>query len=355
MKALVLAGGSGTRLRPFTHTLAKQLVPVANKPVLFHCLEAIADAGITETGVIVGGHGEDVRRAVGDGSRFGLQITWIPQDEPLGLAHCVLIAGGFLGGDDFVMYLGDNIVIGGIGHLVKEFAAVRPDALLMVGPVDEPQAYGIAEVGTGGRVLGVVEKPAEPAGDLALIGVYVFSAAIHRAVREIEPSRRGELEITDAIARLVGSGADVRAQVFAGYWKDTGRVDDLLDCNRELLNALEPADLGTVDAGSELLGPVSVGAGARISGSRVVGPVVIGEGSVITGSRIGPHCSIGAGCVISGAGIADSIVLDGASVRDVRGIERSVVGRHSRIGAPARGSGTRRLLLGDSSEVVIDR
>ncbi|GAA2411598.1 glucose-1-phosphate thymidylyltransferase [Actinomadura vinacea] len=355
MKALVLAGGSGTRLRPFTHTLAKQLVPVANKPVLFHCLEAVAAAGITETGVVVGGHGEDVRRAVGDGSRFGLRITWIQQDEPLGLAHCVMIAAGFLGADDFVMYLGDNIVSGGIGHLVKEFTAVRPDALLMVGPVADPQAYGIAEVGPDGRVLGLEEKPAEPAGDLALIGVYVFSAAIHRAVRAIAPSRRGELEITDAVAWLVGRGADVRAQVFSGYWKDTGRVDDLLDCNRELLATLEPVNLGTVDAASDLLGPVSVAPGARVTGSRVVGPVVIGRDSVITGSRIGPHCSIGAGCLISGAEIADSIVLDGAAVRDVRAIERSVVGRHSRIGALAAGGGARRLLLGDSSEVVIER
>ncbi|MBE1530501.1 glucose-1-phosphate thymidylyltransferase [Actinomadura algeriensis] len=354
MKALVLAGGTGTRLRPFTHTLAKQLMPVANKPVLFHCLESIADAGITSTGIIVGGRGDDLRRAVGDGSRFGLEVTWIEQREPLGLAHCVMIAADFLGDDDFVMYLGDNIVSGGIGQPVKEFAAGRPDVLLMVGPVDDPTAFGIAEVGADGRVLGLAEKPAVPSGDLALIGVYVFSAAIHRAVRSIVPSPRGELEITDAVGWLVEHGADVRAHVFSGYWKDTGQVDDLLDCNRELLRTLEPVNLGTVDVGSELVGAVSVAAGARVTGSRVTGPVVIGRDTVVTDSRIGPYCSIGDGCVVSGAEIADSIVLDGASVRDVRAIERSVAGRHSRIGGVPAGDSARRLLLGDGSEALIE-
>ncbi|WP_067491905.1 glucose-1-phosphate thymidylyltransferase [Actinomadura hibisca] len=355
MKALVLAGGSGTRLRPFTHTLAKPLVPVANKPVLFHCLESIRDTGVREVGIIVSPQGEEIRRAVGDGSRFGLRVTWIPQDAPLGLAHCVLIAADFLAGDDFVMYLGDNIVVGGIGHLVKQFAAERPAALLMVGPVADPREYGVAEVGAGGRVHGLAEKPQLPVSDLALIGVYVFSAAIHSAVRAIRPSARGELEITDAVELLIRRGEDVRAHVFAGYWKDTGRVDDLLECNRELLASIPPARLGSVDEASELIGAVFVDDGARVVRSRVEGPAVIGPASTVTDSRIGPGTSIGAGCVLARAGIAGSIVLDGASVSDVRDLHRSVIGRNARVRALPPQDGARRLLLGDSSEVVIER
>ena len=222
MKALVLSGGAGTRLRPITHTSAKQLVPVANKPVLFYGLEAIRDAGITDVGIIVGDTRAEIEAAVGDGSALGIKATYIPQEAPLGLAHCVLIAREFLGDDDFVMYLGDNFIIGGITDLVDEFKRGGADAQILLTRVDNPQQFGIAELDAEGRVVRLVEKPAEPRSDLALVGVYMFAPTIHEAVAAIKPSHRGELEITDAIQWLVDSGKDVRPHLVTGYWKDTG-------------------------------------------------------------------------------------------------------------------------------------
>ncbi|GAA1665863.1 glucose-1-phosphate thymidylyltransferase [Fodinicola feengrottensis] len=357
MKALVLAGGSGTRLRPLTHTVSKQLVPIANKPVLFHGLEAVRDAGITEVGVIIGPHGADVRRAVGDGSRFGLHVTYIPQEAPLGLAHCVLIARDFLEDDDFVMYLGDNVISGGIEHLVREFWATRPDALVMVGKVPNPSEYGVAELDADGRVLQLEEKPSQPTSDLAVIGAYVFSSAIHQAVRSIRPSWRNEREITDAISWLVEHGSAVRGHVFSGYWKDTGRIADLLDGNRALLDLIDPANAGEVDDESELIGPVIVDAGARITRSRVIGPAVIGCMASITDSTVGAYTSIGAECDITSTDIADSIVLEGSTVSGVDAVRQSVIGRYAQVHSrPALDTvPSRRLVLGDNTEVVIER
>ncbi|WP_163507000.1 glucose-1-phosphate thymidylyltransferase [Fodinicola acaciae] len=357
MKALVLAGGSGTRLRPLTHTVSKQLVPIANKPVLFHGLEAIAGAGITEVGVIIGPHGRDVRRAVGDGSRFGLRVTYIPQEEPLGLAHCVMIARDFLADDPFVMYLGDNVISGGIGHLVGEFWTTRPDALVMVGKVTNPSEYGVAELDADGRITRLVEKPAEPRSDLAVIGAYVFSAAVHQAVRAIKPSWRHEWEITDAISWLMETGGSVRAHVFSGYWKDTGRIVDLLDCNRALLDLTEPANSGEVDDESEIVGPVVIDAGARIVRSRVVGPAIVGCMASIVDSSVGAYTSIGAECDIVGTDIADSIVLEGSTVSGIDAVRQSVIGRYARVeSSPAVAAApARRLVLGDNTEVVIER
>jgi glucose-1-phosphate thymidylyltransferase len=256
MKALVLAGGSGTRLRPITHTSAKQLLPVANKPVLFYCLEAIAEAGITDVGIVVGDTAPAVREAVGDGSAFGLKVTYLPQEAPLGLAHAVLIAADYLGDDDFVMYLGDNFIVGGISALVDEFRARRPAAQIMLTRVSNPREFGVAELDAAGTVIGLEEKPQSPKSDLALVGVYLFTPAVHEAVAALTPSGRGELEITEAIQWLLSNGRTVTSTVIAGYWKDTGNVADMLEVNRTVLEFIEPAVHGAVDDESELIGRV---------------------------------------------------------------------------------------------------
>jgi glucose-1-phosphate thymidylyltransferase len=353
MKALVLSGGSGTRLRPITYTSAKQLVPVANKPVLFYGLEAIADAGITEVGMVVGDTEPAIRAAVGDGSAFGLAVTYLRQDAPLGLAHAVLISREFLGGEDFVMYLGDNFIVGGITGLVEEFRAGRPDAQIMLTRVADPRQFGVAELDDAGEVVGLEEKPEAPESDLALVGVYIFTPAVHEAVAALTPSRRGELEITEAIAWLIEAGRKVRSTVITGYWKDTGNVADMLEVNRMVLEGLVPRRDGTVDAASELIGRVVIEAGAEVTGSRIVGPVVIGAGSRVSGSYVGPFTSVAAGCVIADSEIEYSIVLAGASIRGVRRVEASLIGHHVEVTPAPRVPRAHRLVLGDHSKVQI--
>ncbi|MFI8230031.1 glucose-1-phosphate thymidylyltransferase [Streptomyces sp. NPDC085900] len=353
MKALLLSGGSGTRLRPITHTSAKQLVPVANKPVLFYGLEAIAQAGITEVGIVVGETAEEIREAVGDGSAFGLDVTYIPQSAPLGLAHAVLIAREFLGEDDFVMYLGDNFVVGGITALVDAFRAERPDARILLTRVSNPSAFGVAQLDSSGRVVGLEEKPAQPRSDLALVGVYLFTPAVHEAVRAIKPSGRGELEITDALQWMIDAGRDVRSTTISGYWKDTGNVTDMLEVNRSVLETLERRIDGTVDEGSELIGRVRVEAGAKVTGSRIVGPVVIGANTVIADSYVGPFTSIAEDCRIEDSEIEYSIVLRGSSVRGVRRVEASLIGRDVEVTPAPRKPAAHRLVLGDHSKVQI--
>ncbi|MFC9248100.1 glucose-1-phosphate thymidylyltransferase [Streptomyces sp. NPDC057136] len=353
MKALVLAGGSGTRLRPITHTSAKQLVPVANKPVLFYGLEAIAAAGITEVGIVVGATAAEIRRAVGDGDRFGLRITYIEQAAPLGLAHAVLVARDFLGDDDFVMYLGDNFIIGGITALVDGFRADRPDARILLTRVADPSAFGVAELDDKGRVLSLEEKPAEPRSDLALVGVYLFTSVIHEAVRSVVPSARGELEITDALQRLIDTGHDVRSTLITGYWKDTGNVTDLLEVNRTVLETFEPRIDGTVDAASELIGRVVVEPGAVVTGCRIVGPAVIGAGSTLTGCYVGPYTSIAENCRINDSEIEYSIVLGGARIDGVRRVEASLIGREAVVTPAPTVPAAHRLILGDHSKVQI--
>ncbi|WP_242911402.1 glucose-1-phosphate thymidylyltransferase [Actinomadura terrae] len=353
MKALVLAGGTGSRLRPFSHTTPKQLIPVANKPVLFHGLEALAAVGITEIGVIVNAGATAVRTAVGDGSAFGVDVTYVPQDEPRGLAHCVLIARDFLGDDDFVMYLGDNVFAEGVGEPVARFREGRPAAQLVLVKVADPTGYGVAELDSEGRVVGMEEKPARPRSDLAVTGAYVFSPLIHEAVRSIRPSRRGELEITDAVRWLVERKHDVRAQVCVGYWKDTGKVGDLLDCNRALLENVVPAVHGAVDAASRIGPSVLVEPGATVTGSRIDGPAIIGAGSTVRGSDVGPYTSIGAHCLVENAGIEDSILLDRSSVRGVRSVRGSLIGRNAGVRRGARGPRAHRLVVGDDSSVEV--
>ena len=353
MKALVLSGGSGTRLRPITHTSAKQLLPVANKPVLFYGLEAIADAGITDVGLVVGGTAAAIRAAVGDGSRFGIQATYISQEAPLGLAHAVLIARDFLGDDDFVMYLGDNFIVGGISELVREFTATRPHAQIMLTRVSDPSSFGVAELSEDGTVLRLEEKPQQPKSDLALVGVYMLTPAVHEAVRSLKPSWRGELEITEAIQWLIDQGKDVRSTTITGYWKDTGNVADMLEVNRLVLETLEFRLDGTVDASTEIIGRVQVEAGAEINGSRIVGPVIIGAGSKISGSYVGPFTAIAPDCSVYDSEIEYSIVLRGASIRGVRRIEASLIGHDVEVTPAPRVPRAHRLILGDHSKVQI--
>ncbi|GAA2944216.1 MULTISPECIES: glucose-1-phosphate thymidylyltransferase [Streptomyces] len=353
MKALVLSGGAGTRLRPITHTSAKQLVPVANKPVLFYGLEAIAEAGITDVGIIVGDTAQEIRDAVGDGSALGIDVTYIPQDEPRGLAHAVLIARDFLGDDDFVMYLGDNFIVGGISGLVEGFRAERPEAQILLTKVPNPTAFGVAELDSEGRVAALEEKPKEPKSDLALVGVYLFTPAVHEAVRSIEPSWRGELEITHAIQWLIDNGRDVRSTTISGYWKDTGNVTDMLEVNRSVLETLKPSTEGTVDDSSEIIGRVRIEAGAQVTSSRIVGPVVIGADSVVTDAYIGPFTSVSEGCRIEDSEIEYSIVLRGASISGVRRVEASLIGRDVEVTPAPRNPSAHRLVLGDHSKVQI--
>ncbi|MFJ5233543.1 glucose-1-phosphate thymidylyltransferase [Kitasatospora sp. NPDC088391] len=353
MKALVLSGGSGTRLRPFTYSMPKQLIPIANRPVLEHVLENIREIGVTEIGVIVGERRPEIEAVLGDGSRLGVRITYLHQEQPLGLAHTVTVAREFLGDEDFVMYLGDNMLPNGIAEIAEEFRAGRPAAQVVVHKVDDPRAFGVAEVGPDGAVQRLVEKPQQPRSDLALIGVYFFTPEIHLAVDSIEPSPRGELEITDAIQWLVTAGAPVRASEYRGYWKDTGRVDDVLDCNRELLEGLRRSVAGEVDADSELIGEVLVEPGAKVIRSRIEGPAVVGAGSVVEDSHIGPHTSIGKDCVLRDTHVSYSIALDGASVRGVTGIHGSLIGRSAAVTSVHSAMRHHRLVVGDHTQVEV--
>lgn len=361
MKGLILAGGSGTRLRPITHTGAKQLVPVANRPILFYGLQHMADAGIREVGIIVGDTAEEIRTAVGDGSRWGLEVTYIPQDAPLGLAHCVLIAHDFLGDDDFVMYLGDNLLRDGITRFVDGFADHRSEAgedscsaQILLAPVPDPQRFGVAEIGPDGNVARLVEKPEVPASDLALVGVYLFDASIHEAVRAIEPSPRGELEITDAIQWLIDNGRRVRHEVLLGWWLDTGKLTPLLEANRLILELVEPQTLGKVDEQSRLEGRVVIDEGAEIIRSTIRGPVVIGPNTRIVDSYIGPFSSVDADCEIVGSELEHSIVLANSRVENVPRVIDSLIGRHAEVVRTHQRPRANRFLVGDHCQIDID-
>lgn len=353
MKALVLAGGNGSRLRPITYSAAKQLIPVANKPVLFYGIESLVDAGITDIGMIVGDTEGEIRAAVGDGSAFGAKVAYIRQEEPLGLAHAVLVARDYLAEDDFVMYLGDNFLLGGIRDVVARFRDERPDAGILLTHVKNPSAFGIVEVDAAGTVVRLEEKPRAPRSDLALAGVYFFTPAVHEAVRRIRPSARGELEITDALQWLVHHGRTVGSTLITGYWKDTGTLEDMLEVNRLVLETVEPCCEGSVDAATEIIGRVRIERGAEVRRSRIVGPAVIGAGSRVTDSYIGPSTSIAEGCVIDGSEMEFSIVLSGSGIAGVGRIEASLIGRDVHVTRAERVPRAYRLLLGDHSRVQI--
>ncbi|MSO44262.1 MAG: glucose-1-phosphate thymidylyltransferase [Thermoleophilia bacterium] len=350
MKGLVLAGGAGTRLRPVTHTSAKQLVPVANKPVLFYGLEALHDAGIREVGIIIGDTGDEIRAAVGDGSAFGLTVTFIPQAAPLGLAHAVLTAAAFLGDDDFVMYLGDNLLRDGITALVDEFRRSAPDAMILLQAVPNPERYGVAVL-DGDRVVNLEEKPTAPKSDLALVGVYMFTSSILDAARAITPSPRGELEITDAISYLIDQGRRVEPHVVTGWWKDTGMLEDMLEANRLVLDVISARNDGEL-VNSEIEGRVVIEAGARLINSHVRGPAIIGHDAVIEDAYVGPYSSISRGCVVRNAEIEHSILLERSRIEDLNvRVESSLIGRDVVISRTDAKPRAYRFLLGDSSVI----
>jgi glucose-1-phosphate thymidylyltransferase len=353
LKGLILSGGKGTRLRPITHTSAKQLVPVANKPVLFYGIEAMAAAGIREVGIIIAPEtGAEIREAAGDGSRFGVAISYIEQDEPLGLAHAVLTAAQFLGDAPFVMYLGDNLLQGGIEGLVAAFRDNAPEALILLTAVPDPENYGVAELDAG-QVVRLVEKPAQPATDLALVGVYMFTPAIHDAARAIEPSARGELEITDAIQHLVDGGCRVEPHIVKGWWKDTGRLEDMLEANRLVLDTIESRVEGEL-VDSQIGGRVVVEPGARLERTSIRGPAIVGAGARLVDAYIGPYTAIGEGCVIERSEVEHSILLAGSSVRGLNGrMESSLLGRNVSVVRDDRQPRAYRFMVGDNSEIGI--
>jgi glucose-1-phosphate thymidylyltransferase len=353
VKGLILSGGKGTRLRPLTHTSAKQLVPVANKPVLFYGIEAIAAAEIREVGIIIAPEtGDEIREAVGDGSRFGVSIEYIEQDEPLGLAHAVLTAESFLGDSPFVMYLGDNLLRDGIVDLVDTFRREQPDALILLTPVPDPEQYGVAELHDG-RVARLVEKPKNPETNLALVGVYMFTASIFEAARAIEPSWRGELEITDAIQTLVDGGRRVDPHIVHGWWKDTGQVQDMLEANRLILDDL----MGQVDGelvDSRVEGRVVIAEGALLERTTVRGPAIVGRGSRLTDAYIGPYTAVGDDVTIEKAELEHSIVLSGSAICDLEyRIEASLIGKNVRIGRGPALPKAYRFVVGDNADVQI--
>lgn len=351
MKALILAGGTGSRLRPITYSMAKQLVPVANKPVIEYGIESIAEAGIRDFGIIVGDTGPAVEAAVGDGSRWGIRITYIPQPAPLGLAHAVATAQPYLGEEDFIMYLGDNLIKSSVAGLVREFESHRPAATILLTPVPNPSSFGVAEMEEG-RVVRLEEKPAQPRSNLALVGVYLFDRRIHDSIARLQPSPRGEYEITDAIQGLIDEGLVVRSHIVEGWWKDTGTVEALLEANRLILADLVPDVRGDVDADSRLEGPVRIGAGTRVVRSTITGPAIIGEGCVLEDARVGPNTAIDSRTEFRGGEIEDSIVFSESrlTVPGCR-IARSLIGRG--VTVSRSGESCLELVLGDSSVVSL--
>jgi len=334
------------------------LVPIANKPILFYGIEAFVEAGITEIGIVVGETGDEIRQAVGDGARWGARVTYLPQDAPLGLAHCVLLARGFLGSDDFVMYLGDNMLEEPLAGFVDRFSNDRAtgsqNCRILLKKVPNPSSFGVAVVDHDGVVTNLYEKPVDPPSDLALVGVYFFTPIIHRAVMAIEPSARGELEITDAIQRLIDWGLTVDHDTLDGWWIDTGKKDPLLECNRLALTAITTGIAGsaTVDDTSSIVGAVQIGANSSITDSSITGPVVIADNTLVHNSRIGPYVSIGDNCLIANTFIDDSVLLEGCMVNNTGKITSSLLGRSSRV---SRGtlSNASTLMLGDDSTVEL--
>lgn len=353
MKGLILSGGKGTRLRPLTYTAAKQLVPVANKPVLFYAIENLVEAGIGEIGIVVGDTADQIRAAVGDGSQFGAAVTYIPQEAPLGIAHGVKIAEPFIGRDRFVLFLGDNFVRDGIVPLVKQFGDESLHCQILLYRVKNPQDFGVAQI-VDGRVRRVVEKPKELISDLAVIGIYMFDQSVFEAVNNIRPSARGELEITDTIQYLIDQGRNVRHHIITGWWIDTGKKDDMLEANRLILEKIDTAVHGAVDGNSQLLGKVIVEEGAEICNSVIRGPVIIGRNTKIINAYIGPFTAIDHDCTIRNSEVEHSIVLEHSCIIDIdQRIEDSLIGRNVEITRSPMKPKAHKLMLGDYSRVGI--
>ncbi len=351
MKALVLSGGKGTRLRPITHTSAKQLVPVANKPILFYGLFAIAECEIKDVGIIVGETKNEIISAVGDGSKFGIKVTYIEQPEPLGLAHAVKISQDFIKDEEFVMYLGDNLIKDGIKSFVENFKKKKPNSQILLAKVPNPQQFGVAELKEG-KVIKLVEKPKEPKSDLALVGVYMFDKNIFKAVNSIKPSWRNELEITDAIQYLIDNGYTVEPHIITGWWKDTGKLEDILEANRIILDTLQSENLGRIE-NSKVDGKVVIQRDAEIINSTIRGPVIIGENSKIINSYIGPFTSVYFNTIIENSEIEHSIVLENSKIKDIKRIEDSLIGQNVEIVKSEKKPTAYRIMVGDSSRIEL--
>ena len=348
MKGLILSGGTGTRLRPITHTSAKQLVPVANKPVIYYAIEAVKAAGIVDIGIIVGDTRDEIMAALGDGSRWGVRTTYIHQEQPLGLAHAAACARDFLGDEEFVMFLGDNLIKEGITSLVDEFRSNQPNAQILLAHVRNPSQFGVAEL-TDGKVTRLVEKPTDPPSDLALVGVYMFDASIWEAIRSIEPSPRGELEITDAIQYLIDNDKVVEPHIIDGWWKDTGRLEDMLEANRIILESFETRVLGKVDDRSQIVGRVVVEEDAEIINSVIRGPAIIGKGTRVIDSFIGPFTSVYYDVLVEQSEIEHSIILESSCIRGVSRMEDSLIGKNVDVSRSGKKPSAYRLMLGDNS------
>ena len=354
MKGLILSGGTGTRLYPLTFTSAKQLIPVANKPVLFRVIEAICDAGITDIGIVVGDTAEEIKKAVGRGGRWGVKITYIPQEQPLGLAHAVKISQDFLKEDRFVMFLGDNVIQGGISPLIAQFAESDWHSQIVLTRVDHPEQYGVADLDDQGRIVQLIEKPKQPPSDLALVGIYMFDHHVFEAVSNISPSWRGELEITDAIQWLVEHDYQVYPYVHRGWWIDTGRPGDLLEANGLVLEELTPCNEGYIDRDSQVDSRVTIERGAEIINSVVRGPAIIGEDTRIVNSYVGPFTSIFHHVLVENSEIERSIVLEHSRIRDIpASIQDSLIGRHVDLARSPIKPKAYKLTLGDYSQVGI--
>jgi glucose-1-phosphate thymidylyltransferase len=355
MKGLILSGGKGTRMRPLTYTSAKQLIPVANKPVLVYGIEAIVAAGIEEIAIIVSPEtGPEIRQCIGDGKNYKAKITYIEQDAPRGLAHAVLTAEPFLGDSSFVMYLGDNLLQHGITPLVEEYRSLDCNSEILLTKVPNPSQFGVAELDAENRVVQLTEKPAEPKSDLALVGVYMFDRHIFEAAKSIKPSKRGELEITDAIQWLLDHGYSVYPHIVKGWWKDTGKIEDMLEANRTVLDTFDPDMRGVVTGESSIEGKVVIEDGAQIIDSVVRGPSIIGANARITHAYVGPYTSIGKSCVVEYCEIENSIVLENSTIAHVDGrIEASLIGKNVKIGRTHRKPRAYRFMVGDNSEVGI--
>jgi glucose-1-phosphate thymidylyltransferase len=354
MKGLILSGGKGTRLRPITHTGAKQLVPVANKPILFYAIEAVRDAGISNIGIIVGDTHEEIKAVVGDGSQFGVAVTYIHQEAPLGLAHAVKIAEEFMAGDEFVMFLGDNLIKDGIAGFVQEYSQSDANSQILLARGPNPQEFGVAQLDDSGRVVRLIEKPKDPPSDLALVGVYMFDRSIFEAVNAIQPSARGELEITDAIQYLIDHNYRVDSHIIKGWWKDTGKLEDMLEANRIVLDSIETDLQGSVDEQSEVAGRVSIGPGTRIVNSSVRGPAIIGANCLIENAYVGPYTSINDGCTIKSSEIEHSIILEECSICCLGSrMEDSLLGKNVTIDKDLRKPRAYRMMLGDNSAVSV--
>jgi glucose-1-phosphate thymidylyltransferase len=356
MKGLILSGGKGTRMRPITHTAAKQLLPVANKPILFYAVEAIKSAGIDDIGIIISPEtGEDVKTVVGDGSKWGVHITYILQDQPAGLAHAVKTARAFLKDDPFVMYLGDNLIKDGVAPLVERFNNAKVDAFILLKEVENPSSFGVAELAKDGRIVCLEEKPAKPKSNLALVGVYLFNKNIHKAIDEIKPSKRGELEITDAIQRLIDTNFHVGSHVLTSWWLDTGKKDDMLEANRVVLDEMSDVSmLGDLRDGSRISGRVHVGQGSILKNCTVRGPAMIGDDCVIEHSYVGPFTSIGDRARVSHAEIEHCILRENCQIVDFHGrIEDSLIGVNVELTRSTMKPVAFRLMIGDDSKVEV--